>query len=248
MKNMATNLSSWQPGWARVDHPIVQRHLRKPFTQRYNYAILCAVLSLFILFGGLSLPLLYFLFSLTVLVLISVGTLDKILLERERYTWDLLRSTPIAPGEILLSLWASSIHQLNRTWIMWIYRFLQGLLVIGVMVFSMWFGEIPSQQWLVLLVCGTLVIVLQPFADMYFSGMVGLLCAHLIPDRLTAQGVAIGAVIAYWLAWLALALVIVLSNMQHLSALHITSVLLLPVALPVGIGYLAYRAARTLMR
>ncbi len=237
----------WQPEWARADHPIVQRHLRKPFTQRYNYAILGAVLSLFILFGGLSLPLLYFLFSLTVLLLVAVGTLDKILAERESFTWDLLRSAPFAPGEILLSTWASSIHQLNRTWIMWIYRVLQGLLVIGLMVFSVWFGEVPAQYWLVLLVGGTLVIILQPYADMYYSGMIGLLCAHLIRDRLTAQGVAVGAVIAYWVAWLGLALLIVLSNMQQIGALHIAAVLMLPVVLPIVVGYITYRIVRKLM-
>lgn len=244
---MTTNLQSWQPSWARADHPIVQRHLRKPFTQRYNYAILAAVLSLFILFGGLSLPLLYFLFSLTVLMLVSVGTLDKILSERESFTWDLLRSAPFAPGEILLSTWASSIHQLNRTWIMWIYRLLQGLLIVGLMIFSLWFGDIPSQHWLVLLVCSTLVIVLQPYADMFYSGMIGLLLAHIIRDRLTAQGIAIGAVVLYWLAWVGLAVLIVLSNTGQISALHITVVMLLPVVLPFIIGYIAFRIARKLM-
>lgn len=237
----------WRPVWARADHPIVQRHLRKPFTNRYNYAILGVVFSLFLLFGGLSLPLMYLLFSLTVLLHISVGTADKIQSERESFTWDLVRSAPFTPGEILLSIWASSIFQLNRSWIMWIYRLLQGLLVVGLMVFSMWFGEIPSQHWLILLICGTLVIFLQPFADMYFSGMAGLLSAHLLRDRVTAQGVAIGAVVIYWLSWLGLVALILLSNMEHVTAVQVTLVLLLPLFLPMFIGYAAYRIARKLM-
>jgi hypothetical protein len=239
--------SSWRPAWTRADHPIVQRHLRKPFTNRYNYAILGAVLSLFILFGGLSLPLLYLLFSLTVLLHISVATADKIQSERESFTWDLLRSAPFTPGEILLSTWASSLFQLNRTWIMWIYRVLQGLLVIGLMVFGVWFGGIPSQHWLIVLLCGTLVIFLQPFADMYFSGMVGLLSAHLLPDRVTAQGVAIGTVVLYWLVWLGMILLMLLSDMERVTGVQVTFVLLMPLILPACIGYAAYRIARKLM-
>lgn len=236
-----------RPAWTRPDHPIVQRYLRKPFTQRYNYAILGGVISLFLLFGGLSLPLLYFLFSLTVLLHISVGTADKIQTERECFTWDLVRAAPFSRSEVLLSIWASSVHQLHRTWLMWIYRLLQGLIVVGLIVFALWFGEIPAQEWLVVLVGGTLVILVQPYADMYYSGMVGLLSAHLVHDRLTAQGVATGAVIAYWLAWIGLALLILLSNMTRVTGAQIMLVLLLPLLLPLVVGYSAFRFARFLM-
>jgi hypothetical protein len=240
---------TWTPAWARASHPITQRHLRQPFTTRYNYGILAVVLGLFLLLGGLSLPLMYLLFSLAVLLHISVGTVDKIQTERERFTWDLVRSAPFSPGEILLSIWASNIHQLNRTWIMWIYRVLQGLLVIGLMVFGMWFGEIPTEHWLVVLICGTLVIVLQPFADMYFSGMIALVCIHVIRDRTLAQGVAVGVVLVYWLLWLGAALVMLASGMEQLNAVQVATLFfVLPLALPTIVGYIAYRIAHKLMR
>jgi hypothetical protein len=231
----------------RNDHPIVRRYLRKPILMRVNLLILCSVIGLFLLLGGLSLPILYFLFSLVVLIQIAVTTADKIHDERAGFTWDLMRITPFTRSEVLLSMWAASIRQLNRSWIMYVYRLLQGLIVIGLMVFSMLFAEIPMHQWILVLLTGTMVIVLQPFAELYFSGMVGLLSANLIQDRVNAQGFAVVTVLTYWLAWIVAALVVILANLDHLDFTHIATVLILPLLLPLALGYGAFLIAKIRM-
>jgi hypothetical protein len=241
------NINHYSPNWMRADHPIVQRYLRQPLLVRFNLLILTVVIGLFLLFGGLSLPMLYFLFSLVVLLQVALATADKVYSERAGSTWDLVRTAPFTPTEILLSLWIASIRQLNRTWMMLLYRLLQGMLVIGMLVFGLWYAEIPGQSWLLLLICGTFVIVAQPFAEMYYSGMIGLLCASLTRDRLNAHSFAVGAVLVYWLSWIALVLFIMMSNLNQLVFAHILAALMIPLLLPLILGYTAFQFARAQM-
>jgi hypothetical protein len=242
------NINHYSPNWIRADHPIVQRYLRQPLLMRFNLLILSVVIGLFLLFGGLSLPMLYFLFSLVVLLQVALGTADKVYSERAGLTWDLVRTAPFTSTEVLLSLWIASIRQLNRTWVMLFYRLLQGILVIGMLVFGLWYVEIPGQSWLLLFICATFVIIAQPFAEMFYSGMVGLLCANLTQDRLNAHTFTVGAVLAYWLSWIALVLFIMMRNLNHLVLAHIIAALLIPLILPLIFGYTAFQFARVRMR
>ncbi len=241
------NINQHSPTWMRADHPIVQRYLRQPLLMRFNLLILCVVVGLFLLFGGLSLPMLYFLFSLVVLLQVALATADKVYAERAGSTWDLVRTAPFTTTEVLLSLWIASIRQLSRTWVMLFYRLLQGILVIGMLVFGLTYAEIPGQSWFLLLICGTFVIIAQPFAEMYYSGMVGLLCASLTQDRLNAHTFTVGAVLAYWLSWIALVLFMMMRNLNRLLFAHIAAAMLIPLMLPLILGYAAFQFARTLM-
>jgi hypothetical protein len=229
------------------DHPIVRRHLRKPLLGGLNQLIFGATFVLFLLFGGLSLPMMYFLFSLIVLVQLAAGTAGKIHDEREHCTWDLIRVTPLAHREVLLSTWAASLWQLNRTWLMPFYRLMQGVIVIGLIVFGLWLGNIPERLSLAVLLGGTLLIALQPFADMYFGGMVGLFTANLVAARSGAQAAAIGLVLLYWGIWIALTSVLVFADFNDLTALHIFAVIALCLLLPMTLGYGAFRLAQAIM-
>ena len=241
------NINQYAPNWMRADHPIVQRYLRQPLLMRFNLLILCVVIGLFLLFGGLSLPMLYFLFSLVILLQVALATADKVYSERAGSTWDLVRTAPFTSAEVLLSLWVASIRQVNRTWAMLFYRLLQGILVIGMLVFGLSYAEIPGQSWLLLLICGTFVIIAQPFAEMYYSGMVGLLCANLTQDRLNAHAFTVGGVVAYWLSWIALVLFVMLRNLNHLAFAHIITAMLIPLMLPLILGFAAFQFARARM-
>lgn len=242
------NINHYSPSWMRADHPIVQRYLRQPLLMRFNLLIVCVVVGLFLLFGGLSLPMLYFLFSLVVLLQVALATGDKIHSERNGLTWDLMRTAPFTLTEVLLSMWAASLRQMNRTWVMLFYRLLQGMLVIGVLVFGLSYAEIPGHSWLPLLICGTFVIVTQPFAEMYYSGMVGLLCASLTSDRLNSHTFTIGAVLIYWLSWIGFVLFMVMNNLNHLVFVHILTALLIPLVLPIILGFAAFQFAKASMR
>ena len=236
----------WRPAWSRRDHPLVRPYLRKPLALRFGVFIVLSAVLLFLLFGSLSLPMLYFLFSFVVLLHIAVNTGDKIHVAREAFTWDLLHLTPFSRREVLLSLWAASLWQISLTWIMLFYRLLHGVVMVGVIVFSLILTEIPVGQWFLILLGGTLVLIFQPFADMFYSGMVGLFSAKLTHDRITAQGMAVGGVIVYWLAWLGLTGVIVLSVTGTLSLEQILLLLLIPLALPLSLGYLTFRITERL--
>lgn len=231
------NTPSWRPAWTRRDHPVVRQYLRRPPALRFGFLIVFSAVMLFLMFGGLSLPMLYFLFSLIVLLHIAINTGDKIHLAREGFTWDLLRSTPFTQREVLLSLWAASFWQINRTWIMFFYRVLHGVLVIGVIVYSLLFADIPLTHWFLVLFTGTLVITVQPFADMYYSGMVGLLSASLTHDRMTGQGLAVGGVLVYWVLWLTLSGLVLWSSTGNLELIHVLLLLTIPLILPLMIGY-----------
>ena len=229
--------TSWRPNWTRRDHPLVRQYLRGPHTVRFGFLIVLSAVALFLMFGGLSLPMLYFLFSLIILLHIAVNTGDKIHLAREGSTWDLLRAMPFTQREVLLSLWAASFWQINRTWVMFFYRTLHGILVTGVIIFSLLFAEIPLAQWFLVLFTGTLVIAVQPFADMYYSGMVGLLSASLTHDRMTGQGLAVGGVLVYWLTWLILSGLVLWSSVGELELSHVMLLLTIPLILPLVGGY-----------
>jgi hypothetical protein len=235
------------PNWMHRDHPIVQRHLRKPLLGGINQVIFGTTFVLFLLFGGLSLPMMYFLFSLIVLIQLAAGTVGKIHDERERHTWDLIRVAPFSRREVLLSTWAASLWQLNHTWLMPFYRLMQGIIIIGLMVFGLWLGNIPERLSLVVLVGGTLLIALQPFADMYFGGMVGLLSANLIAGRSSAQAAAIGMVLFYWGIWIALTSALVFADFSELTILHIIVLIGLCLLLPMTLGYGAFRLAQVVM-
>lgn len=237
-----------RPAWTRRDHPIVRQYLRKALPIRFGFLIVGGAVVLFLLFGGLSLPMLYFLFSLIILLQIAIHTSDKIHQAREGYTWDLVLATPYSQREVLLSLWAATVWQVNSTWLMLFYRLLQGMIVTGVIVFSLLFAEIPVIHWTLVLVGGTLVIAIQPFADMYYSGMTGLLSANLTYDRMAAYGLAVGAVLVYWFVWLGLTGLVLVTNAGQLELAAILSVLALPVVLPGLAGYVFFRLAERLAR
>jgi len=238
----------WLPSWMHRDHPLVQRHLRKPLVAGLNQLVFGTTFGLFLLFGGLSLPMLYLTFSLIVLVQLAAGTAGKIYDEREHSTWDLIRVAPYSRREVLMSTWAAGFWQLHRTWVVPFYRLLQGVVIVGLMVFGLWLGDIPQNLSIALIVGGTLLIALQPFVDMYFGGMVGLLAANLIPGRMSAQVTAASVVLIYWGAWIALVLAIFFSDLHILTLEQIALVVGFPLLLPVLAGYMAFRLAEAVMR
>jgi hypothetical protein len=234
--------SRWLPLWLRNDHPIVRRHLRKPLLGGLNQMIFGGTFSLFLLFGGLSLPMMYLLFSLIVLVQLAAGTAGKIYDERERHTWDLIRAAPFSRREVLLCTWAAGIWQIDRTWVMPFYRLLQAIVVVGLLVFGL-MGDIPAHLSLPLLAGGTLLITLQPLVDMYFGGMVGLLTANVIQGRAIAQAAAVCVTLVYWGAWIALSAAVVFSDLTQLTLAQVFLVVSFPLLLPTIVGYAAFRVA-----
>ncbi len=240
--------AKYLPVWMRRDHPLVQRHLRKPLSRSMNQVLFGTTFVLFLLFGGLSLPALYLLLSVIVLVQLAAGTVGKIHDERERFTWDLIRATPYSRREVLLGMWAAGMWQINHTWLMPFYRLMQGIVIIGLMVFGLWFGNIPAQLALPLLVGGTMLIALQPIVDMYFGGMIGLLAANVMKARIGAQGAAVAIVLLYWSMWIALTSALVLSDFNDLTSLHLAGVVGLCLLLPLTLGYGAFRLAEAVMR
>jgi hypothetical protein len=236
------------PDWMRRDHPLVQRHLGKPLLVGMNQVLFGTTFVLFLLFGGLSLPMLYLLLSLILLIQLAAGTVGKIYDERERCTWDLIRVAPFSRREVLLSTWAASMWQLNRTWLMPFYRLMQGIVIIGLIVFGLWLGNIPTHLSLLALVGGTLLIAIQPFVDVYFGGMVGLLAANVIGGRTSAQATAIGMVVFYWTIWMALISALIFADFNDLTAAQIVSVIGVCLLLPAGLGFGAFRWAVAAMR
>jgi hypothetical protein len=240
--------SRYLPDWMRRDHPLVQRQLRKPLLVGMNQVMFGTTFVLLLLFGGLSLPMLYLLFSLILLIQLAAGTVGKIYDDRERRTWDLIRVAPFSRRELLLSTWAASMWQLNRTWLMPFYRLMQGIVIIGLLVFGLWLGNIPAHLSLLALVGGTLLIAIQPFVDVYFGGMVGLLAANVITGRTGAQATAIGLVLFYWTIWMALISALIFADFKDLTAVHIVTVIGVCLMLPTSLGYGAFRWAIAAMR
>jgi len=232
----------------RRDHPIVQRNLRKPLMQNINPVIFGTTFVLFLLFGGLGLPLLYLLFSLVVLVQLAAGTVGKIYDERERFTWDLIRVAPFSRRAVLLCTWAAGLWQMNSTWLMPFYRVTQGMVIVGMLVLGLWLGHIPAHLSLAFLVGSTLLITLQPIVDTYFGGMVGLLAANVVRERMGAQLAAMTVVMLYWGTWIALISVLVFSDLNDLTSLHLGAIFGFCLLLPLTLGYGALRLAEMTMR
>ena len=112
--------------------------------------------------------------QMAVLVQVAVSSANKVYQARRSSTWDLVRIAPFSSRELLLSLWTASVRQLSRTWFMMVYRLLHAMTIIGVIVYTLLFTNTHPQQALLILLTGTAMIVVQPFAEMFFCGMVGL--------------------------------------------------------------------------
>lgn len=236
-------MSYFRSGPFSRTHPIIRRYLRHQILNRFYYLVLLMAVGLFLLLGGLSVPVLYCLFSLIVLLHISVSTTDKIYTERESFTWELMRVTPLTSRELLLSLWAASVWQLNRTWMMIAYRVSHAMIVVGLIVFSLLFADLPTEHWLPVLVSGTLVIVLQPYCEMYFSGMIAIAGASRLQERSSALGLAITATTTYWLIYIGLVLGMFVVYGFELTAPQLLLIFFLPTFVPVILGFFALRLA-----
>ena len=198
--------------------------------------------------GGLSLPVLYFVFSLLILIQIATSSANKVYRERRSSRWDLMRIIPMSSRELLLSLWAASLWQISRTWMMVIYRLLHGLMSVGVIIFNLAFAEIPADQTLWILASGTIMIVAQPFAEMYFSGMVGLAGANRLREQSNAHGLVIGIVVVYWLCYVGMIIVLLLMQQMQPTAPQLVGIFLMPILLPLALGCIALRIAEAALR
>jgi hypothetical protein len=236
------------PHWLRRSHPVVQRYLRQSAPPYFQILIFGFAIGAFLLMGGLSLPVLYFLFSLLILIQIATSSASKIYQERRSATWDLMRLAPISSRELLLSVWAASFWQISRTWMMLAYRLLHGLMAVGVIIFNLAFAEVPADQTLVILVSGTIMIVAQPFAEMYFSGMVGLAGANRLRDQGNAQGLVIGIIILYWLSYTGMILALLLMQQTQPTTPQLVGIFVLPILLPLVLGSVALRIAESALR
>ena len=231
------------PLWSKSTHPIVIRYRGQPVLKRFQIMLVILSVVAFLLLGGLSLPVVYCLFWLVALLFVATSTAEKVYHERENLTWDLVRLTPYSTRELLLSLWAASLWQLNRTWLMWIYRVLHAFTIVGLLVYVILIAEVPTDQWLTLLFMATLLIVLQPLMEMYYCGMIGLVAANHLPDRGSAQGLTVGAVLIYWFIYVAGSVALLYSAGRGLTAGHLNGLFMLSLLVPLALGYLAQRIA-----
>jgi len=236
------------PQWLRRSHPIVQRYLRQPSQPYFQLLVFLIALGVFLMLGGLSLPVLYFLFSLLILIQIATSSASKIYRERRDATWDLMRLAPLSSRELLLSMWAASLWQLNRTWMMIVYRLLHAVMTIGVIIFNLVFTEFPTDHTLAILFSGTILIVVQPFAEMYFSGMVGLAGANRLSDQSSTQGLVIAIVIVYWISYTAIIFALLLVQQNQPTTPQLLSIFVLPILLPLLLGGIAQCIAEASMR
>ncbi len=237
------DIQRWLPAALQQDHPLTRYHLRKPPPAYVKQVLFGSSLGLFVLFGGLSLPMLYFVCSLVVLLQLATGTAQKIHQSRLDGAADLISLTMMSRREILLSTWAAGIWQLRKTWLMPIYRVVHGLLLIGVLVFAVMFSEIPTEQSLLVIFGVTLLIALQPYAEMYFSGMIGLLCAALIRDRFLSLATTTFITILYWLMWVGGAVLVAVTGLRNLPTFEIVLIFALPLIVPAILGGAAQRLA-----
>jgi hypothetical protein len=235
--------TDWIPSPLRLQHPLVQHHLRQPVQPFFRYLILIGSGLLFLLFGGLSLPLLYLFLALLIFVQLAAGTAERVYRAQEVRTWDLIRVAPFSRREVLLSTWAAGVWQLNRIWIVSVYWVLHGLVILGFIIYGLWFGGIPSSHALLVIFSGTLLIALQPLVEIYFSGMVGLLCASLFGDRTLSLALAGFFVLCYWTIWIVGLLVLNAADLDHLTPTQMAALMSLPLLLPLLAGYGAQRCA-----
>jgi hypothetical protein len=124
-----------------------------------------------------------------------------------------------------------------------LYWVLHGLVILGVMVFGLWLGEIPMRQAGLVLVGGTLLIALQPFIAMYFSGMIGLMCASIFGDRAVSLAIAGLVVLCYWGFWIGGILLLAASDLDQIEAVQIVGFISLPLLIPLAMGYSAQLVA-----
>lgn len=234
---------NWIPDSLRFGHPLVQHHLRKPVQPYFRFLVLIGSGVLFMLFGGLSLPILYLFLSLLIFIQLAAGTAERVYRSQEVRTWDLIRVAPFSRRDVLLSTWAAGVWQLNRIWIVSLYWILHGVVILGVMIFGLWFGEIPSDHALMVIFSGTLLIALQPMVELYFSGMMGLLCASLFDDRTLSLALAGFFVLCYWAIWIAGMLLLSAADLKYLTHIQMAALLSLPILLPLLVGYGAQRLA-----
>jgi len=235
--------NNWIPAALRQGHPLVQHHLRQPALRHFRHLIFGSSIGLFVIFGGLSLPMLYLLLSLVILIQLAAGTAGRIHRAQAIHTWDLIRVAPFSRRDVLLSTWAAGVWQLTRTWTIPLYWLLHGFVILAVMVFGLWMGEIQVGQAGIIMFGGTLLIALQPFTQMYFSGMIGLLCASLFSDRQLALVAAGLVVLCYWALSLGGVLLLAAADLEQLGTGQLAGALSLPLLLPLVIGYSAQRVA-----
>ncbi len=232
---------NWLSPALRRNYPLTRFYLRKPPSTHVKQLIFGSSLGLFLLFGGLSLPMLYFLFSLITLLQLGTGTVQKVHRLQTDGIADLLNLTLLPRRQMVLSTWAAGIWQVRQTWLMLLYRLSHGFLLIGVLVFTITIGEISADKGMLVVIGITCLIAFQPYAEMYFSGMIGLVCATRIPDHVTALAAAAIITLVYWALWIAGALGIAFFGLKNLSAIQIAAVFALPILLPIAIGALAQR-------
>jgi hypothetical protein len=231
------------PMWLRQGNPLVQHHLRQPALRHFRHLMFGSSIGLFALFGGLSLPMLYLLLSLVIFIQLAAGTAERVYRAQEVHTWDLMRVAPFSRREVLLSTWAVGIWQLNRTWTVALYWVLHGLVILGVMIFGLWMGEIPMRQAGLVLLGGTLLIAFQPFFAMYFSGMVGLMCASVFGDRVVSLATAGMVVLFYWAFCIVGLLLLAASDLEKIEPIQILVIVSLPLLTPLVVGYFAQLVA-----
>jgi len=231
------------PATLRLEHPLVRYYLRKSDSQKLKHVIFGSSIGLFLLFGGLSLPMLYLLLSLIILLQLAVGTVSKIHHQQTVGNWDVLRAAPFSQREILLSAWGAGIHQLRQSRTLFFYHALHGLVIIGALVFLLASGELPTQYWPLILLGCTVLIAFRPFVEMYFSGMIGLLCAGLTRDHVLAITTAVIAVLSYWVLGLGGVFLIITADSKISNAPLILTFLAVMFLLPLGVGYAAQRLA-----
>jgi hypothetical protein len=227
--------------WLRRDHPIVERYLRRPQPRRLQALIAACASVTVLLFGSLGLPVIYLMFSLLLLAQMTVSTVEK---AHEAATWDLIRLTPFARRELLLSLWAASLWQLQRTWIMRIYQLLHAMVMIGVLVNSIVSNQFRPETALALVLVITLFIAVQPYAAMYFSGMTSLAIANRLRQRENAQGLALGLMLVYWLASVGSVLAFIYPYSNGLPGGRLNQLLLVPLLMPLILGWCALLLAK----
>lgn len=234
-------ITTWLPAWMRPSHPLVRYHLHKSLPDGMHYVVFGSTIGLFLLFGGLSLPVLYLFIWLVILIQQAVTMALRLHDAQIKQNWDLLRLTPFSPREVLLTTWAGSFWQMHQSWVMRLYRLLQGIAVIGLIVYGLWMAEFPMQQAVLVLTAGVGAILLQPIVEVYCSGMIGLLCARLFPHQAGAVGLAAAAMLLYWCACVLFVLVVIFTDKDGLSLWQLLIVLMLPSLLPAGLGYVTLR-------
>lgn len=230
---------TWLPAALQKTYPLTRYYLRKPPSLHIKQVVFGSSLGLFLLFGGLSLPMLYFLFSLIVLLQLATSSTHKMHQARVDGLWDLLNLSSLRPGDILLSTWAAGVWQIRQSWLMLVYRLSHALLLIGVLIFALVFSDIQPQKGMALVLATTLLIALQPYTEMYFSGMIGLLCAAVLRDRLISIAAAGAVVLLYWTVWIAGALMVAFVGLKNLPTPLLMVIFALPLIVPAAIGYLA---------